>query len=77
MLSDEAFVLSNAFILRYMFCNLPSPVPCLQVDLLLAGADLWGIKGELNLPHPQPLTYTFLSWHPQHTFSQSNAADYF
>lgn len=27
----------------------------------LAGADLWGIKRELHLPHPQLLIHTFPS----------------
>lgn len=43
----------------------------------VAGADLWWIKRELHLPHPQLLIHTFLSWHPQHMFSQSYAGDYF
>lgn len=78
-LSGEAYVLCNAFILWYKFCNLPapSPAPCLQVNSPLAGADLWDVQRELHLPHSQPLTHTSLSWHLQHTFSQSNAADYF
>lgn len=47
------------------------------VNSLLAGAELWGKERELHLPHPQPLTHASLSWHPQHTFSQNSAADYF
>jgi len=77
--SDEAYVLCNALILWPIFCNLPapSPMPFLQVDSPLAVADLWGIERKLHLPLPQPLTHPSFLWHRQHTFSWSNAADYF